>query len=159
MTDDADEVLIRTLQIIADHLDAWTDGDEHALETLGAAFEQASIDADDIQAIACVLRGLCAGAAEPDPDDAGPEPATHSHRVLSSEERAILMPEAWGYLLWLRRQGSLDATQCERVLDLVAESGVRPVSIEQVREVAVRIAMSSRGEHDPATQGSLDLSH
>jgi uncharacterized protein Smg (DUF494 family) len=157
VSDDGGAIVIRALRILADHLDGWTDGDERAFETLGAALDHAGISADDLQAVACVLRGLTAGAVDEDGDDLDPAPARQSHRVLSSEERAILSPEAWGYLLWLRRQGSLDAGQCERVLDLVSESGVRPVSIEHVREAAVRIAMT---RHDPAAgDGSLDLSH
>ena len=37
----------------------------------------------------------------------------------SSEERESLSTEAWGYLLDQQREGTLDAEQFERVLDLL----------------------------------------
>ncbi len=157
MSDDDGEIVIRTLRILADHLDGWAEGDERAFETLGTALDQAGMSSEDLRTIACLLRGLTAGAAEEDLE-LEPAPGKQSHRVLSSEERAILSPDAWGYLLWLRRQGSLDAGQCERVLDVVAESGVRPVGIEHVRDAAVRIAMTTRGADVPG-DANFDQSH
>src|SRR5207237_992902 len=82
-------------------------------------------------------------------------PGHGSQRVLSPTERESLSPEAWGYLLDLKRRGSLDSGQFERVLDRLSASGMRPVDVETAHEMAVRIAMpgfaeSSGGESDVA---------
>src|SRR5262249_23147256 len=103
---------------------------------------QAGLSPDDLLSAVMVLRSVSTAGGEPDGDDE-PMPARHAHRVLSPEERAILMPEAWGFLLRLRKDGSLDAAQFERVLDLVAGCGIRPVGVEHVREAAVRVAMTT----------------
>jgi len=139
--DSEQDAVFRALRLLADQLERYVDGDELALETLGEAFEQAGLSPDDLQSAVMVLRSIGTVGGEPEGED-DPSPGRHAHRVLSPEERAILTPEAWGYLLWLRSQGSLDAGQFERVLDLVSGSGVRPVGIEHVREAAVRIAMA-----------------
>jgi uncharacterized protein Smg (DUF494 family) len=142
MNDEAShDAVFRVLKLLADQLERWVEGDELALETLGEAFEQSGLAPDDLQAAVMVMRSIGAAGGEPDGDD-DPAPGRDAHRVLSPEERAILAPEAWGYLLWLRSQGSLDAGQFERVLDLVLGSGVRPVAVEHVREAAVRVAMT-----------------
>lgn len=140
--DDARDAVFRALRLMADQLERYVEGDDLALETLGEAFEQSGLSTDDLHSAVMVLRSIGSGSFEPDGDE-DPAPGRHAHRVLSPEERAILAPEAWGYLLWLRSQGSLDPGQFERVLDLVSGSGVRPVSIEHVREAAVRIAMTT----------------
>src|SRR5216117_125300 len=135
------DAVVRALRLLADQLERYVEGDELAFETLGEAFEQSGLSPDDMQSAVMVLRSLGAAGGEPDGDE-DPAPGPHAHRVLSPEERAILAPEAWGYLLWLRSEGSLDAGQFERVLDLVSGSGVRPVGVEHVREAAVRVAMA-----------------
>jgi uncharacterized protein Smg (DUF494 family) len=139
--DTSHEAVFRALRLVADQLERYVDGDELAFETLGEALEQAGLSPDDLQSAVMVLRSISTADGEPDGDD-DPAPGQHAHRVLSPEERAILAPEAWGYLLWLRKEGSLDAAQFERVLDLVSGSGVRPVGVEHVREAAVRVAMT-----------------
>ena len=151
------EAVLRVLRLLADRLEAYLDGDDTSFETLGESLEQADVSADDLQAAALVLRTLQAGGASGASDAIEHEPAAEAHRVLSQEERAILAPEAWGYLLWLKSRGSLDAGQCERVLDLVSGSGVRPVGVEHVREAAVRIAMAS--DDDGRGEGAPERSH
>src|SRR2546428_148020 len=68
-------------------------------------------------------------------------PGRGVHRMLSPLERESLSTEAWGYLLSLRRRGSLDAGQFERVLDRLTATGVRPIDVALVREVAARVAL------------------
>jgi uncharacterized protein Smg (DUF494 family) len=160
MTDDgSQDAVFRALRMLADQVERFVDGDDLAFETLGEAFEQAGVSPDDLMSAVMVLRSISAAGAEPDGDEDDPTPGRHAHRVLSPEERAILAPEAWGYLLWLRSQGSLDAGQFERVLDLVSGSGVRPVGVEHVREAAVRIAMTTGiGDADPG-DGPFERAH
>ncbi len=154
------EAVFRVLRLLADQLEGYVEGDELALETLGEAFEQSGLSQDDLQSAVMVLRSISAAGGEPDGDD-DPAPGRHAHRVLSPEERAILAPEAWGYLLWLRSQGSLDAGQFERVLDLVSGSGIRPVGVEHVREAAVRVAMrpDSAEASEPYGDGPFERAH
>ncbi len=149
------DAVLRVLRLLADRLESYLDGDDTAFETLGESLDQADLSADEVQSAALVLRSLYAGGATGDAEAAEQPPARQAHRVLSHEERAMLAPEAWGYLLWLRSHGSLDAGQCERVLDLVSGSGVRPVGIEHVREAAVQIAMSDGDGAD----GAFDRPH
>ena len=155
------EAVFRSLRLLADTLERYVEGDELALETLGEAFEQAGLSQDDLHSAVMVLRSISSVSGEVEADDDDPAPGPHAHRVLSPEERAILAPEAWGYLLWLRSQGSLDAGQFERVLDLVSGSGLRPVSIEHVREAAVRVAMTpeSADASDLAIEGPFEQAH
>src|SRR5436309_14291612 len=158
--DPSHEAVFRALRLLADQPERYIEGDELALETQGEALEQSGLSPDDLQSAVMVLRSISAAGGEPDGDD-DPAPGRHAHRVLSPEERAILAPEAWGYLLWLRSQGSLDAGQFERVLDLVSGSGIRPVGVEHVREAAVRVAMTS-GSADSdelAGQGPFERAH
>ena len=82
-------------------------------------------------------------------------PGISSQRVLSHQERETLSPEAWGYLLDLKRRGSLDSEQFERVLDRLAASGMRPIDVEMAHEVAVRIAMPGVMEMG----GESDVAH
>ena len=154
------DAVVRALRLLADQLERYVEGDELAFETLGEAFEQSGLSPDDMQSAVMVLRSLGAAGGEPDGDE-DPAPGPHAHRVLSPEERAILAPEAWGYLLWLRSEGSLDAGQFERVLDLVSGSGVRPVGVEHVREAAVRIAMApeSADSGELAGEGPFERAH
>jgi uncharacterized protein Smg (DUF494 family) len=154
------DAVVRVLRLLADQLERYVEGDELAFETLGEAFEQSGLSPDDMQSAVMVLRSLGAAGGEPDGDE-DPAPGPHAHRVLSPEERAILAPEAWGYLLWLRSEGSLDAGQFERVLDLVSGSGVRPVGVEHVREAAVRVAMAPESADfgELAGEGPFERAH
>jgi len=135
----------RLLARIADRLEAFLEGDDLALETLGEELDEEGFTAEDVQTVILTLRSLCGdprGAALVSVDD---PPGEGAQRVLSAEERDSLSPEAWGYLINLRSHGSLDAEQFERVLDRLTASGVRPVGIELAREVAARVALRPAG--------------
>jgi uncharacterized protein Smg (DUF494 family) len=157
MSDEREQATLRgVLSLIADHLEDFLEGDELALERLGAALEQGDFGGETLQAAVLALRGLAsdrAGGAIAAVEEA---PGLSSHRVLSPEERESLSPEAWGFLLDLKRRGSLDPEQFERVLDRLAASGVRPIDVEMAHEVAVRIAMPGAAlPHE----GETDVAH
>jgi len=156
MNDEREQTALRrVLLLISEHLEDFLEGDELALERLGAALEQGDFGGEDLQAAILALRGLSGeriGGAVAAIEQA---PGIGSQRVLSPTERESLSPEAWGYLLDLKRRGSLDSGQFERVLDRLSASGMRPVDVETAHEMAVRIAMpgfaeSSGGESDVA---------
>ena len=78
--------------------------------------------------------------------------------MLSAEERETLSPEAWGYLLSLRRHGTLDPTQLERVLETLSISGVRPVDLALARDVAARVVLEHADQGDEP-HGDVELAH
>ena len=158
MDEATNQRIARLMRLLAERLELYLEGDELAFETLGEALEDEGFGPDDLQAAAWLLRGLTESAGSaPSP---GATPGKHAQRVLSAEERAALSPDAWGYLLDLQRRGSLDAGQVERVLDLLAESDVRPIDVELAREIATRVALlgetSSAGE---IPHGDIDVIH
>ena len=147
----------RLLALIADHLEDFLEGDELALETLGESLEQGGFTSEDLLSAVLALRSLGGepiGAAVVAVDH---PPGEGAQRVLSAHERESLSPEAWGFLLGLRRRGALDAEQFERVLDRLTASGVRPVGVELARDVAVSIAL--RRSEAFSDRGDGDLSH
>jgi len=159
MSDERDrEAVQRLLGLIARHLEDYCEGNELALESLGAALEDDTFTADQVQSAVLTLRTLAGSrmAAATTPVD---PPGRLSQRVLSEQERGSLSPEAWGYLLDLKRRGSLDAGQFECVLDRLATSGVRPVDVGMAHEMAVRVALSGGGPIAEDSIGESDVAH
>ncbi len=151
--------VLKLLRLIGEKLEDYLEGDELALETLGEAIEEGGWSAEDLQSVILAIRTL-AGVGASTGWIAG-APGRHAARVLSAEERESLSTEAWGYLLDLKRQGSLDSEQFERVLELLTGSGIRPVSVELAREVAARVALEhgEGGNAGDAPHGDIELSH
>ena len=147
------------LRRVAERLERFLDGEELAFETLGEEIEDQGFTADDLVSAILVLRRAAAslaaaGEPEPEPDATGEDaPAgargRYAHRVASAEERELLSPEAWGYLIDLKQRGSLDDGQFERVLDIltrpIAGTGSQPAGVELAREVAARVALGGDG--------------
>jgi uncharacterized protein Smg (DUF494 family) len=154
----------RLLRLLAERLESYFEGDEPALETLAESIEEAQLSADDVETALLALRG----AASSSETEAGGHaastlerlPGKQAQRVWSKEERESLSPEAWGYLIDLRRRGSLDDGQFERVLDFLTSCGVRPVSVDLAREVAARVALEvdDTGRLEGA-HGEFDQTH
>lgn len=149
----------RVLRILARKLEEYLEGDDLALETLAEALEQEGATPDDIQAAVLGMRGL-AGMLPPGGWVAA-LPGRHVQRVLSAEERDSLSTEAWGYLIELKSNGTLDADQFERVLEALTASGERPVEVERAREVAARVALESQDGAFPAEypHGDQEVAH
>jgi hypothetical protein len=156
----------QVLALLAGHLERYLEGDALALDALGAALQDPEFNADDLLGAAWVLRSLehVAGNGVPAAPDLLSEdaltPGAGAQRVPSDEERESLGPDAWGYLLDLRRRGTLDAAQFERVLELLSGSGARPVSLALAREAAASVVL----QLDPETSGEipygdLDIAH
>ena len=155
-----DGTVQRLLRLIADHLEDFGEGDEQALDALTEELDRGGFSGEDLLSAIAALRSL---AADPRSgvvtvDD---PPGDGALRVLSAEERESLSPEAWGYLLTLRRRGSLDADQFERVLDRLTSSGIRPIGIDLAREVAAEIALlgGDRWGSNESGQGERDLAN
>ena len=159
--DRVNEAVLKLLGLMAERLESFLDGDETALETLGESIEQYGFSADEVQSAILVLQSLAGTPAGPEPPMLEGIPGKDALRVPSAEERESLSPEAWGFLLDLKRRGSLDHEQFERVLDLLTGCGVRPVGVDLVREVAARVALKvERTTTCGETQhGDIDLVH
>jgi hypothetical protein len=167
MNDERQTIRVRQLlAVMAEQLERTVEGDALALDALVAALQSPDLTADDLIATAWVLRSLDYASwnsvsAAPDLLSAdAPAPGSQVQRVLSAEERESLGPDAWGYLLGLRRSGTLDAGQFERVVDLLAGSGMHPVSLAMAREAAASVVL----ELDPEAcgeipYGDLDVAH
>ena len=154
-----EDAAARVLRVLAERLESFLEGDELAFETLGERLEDEGFSGDDQEAAILALRrggapaaGAFESAAESTPEDA---PGRTAQRVWSAEERASLSPEAWGFLLDLKRRGSLDDGQFERVLGILTQSGpgmgrgawapADPVGVELAREVAARVVLEREG--------------
>jgi uncharacterized protein Smg (DUF494 family) len=161
VNDDHDEPVFRLLQLLGDCLENFLEGDETALETLGESIEERGFSADDLGAAILVLKSFSGAKAGGERASLESVPGKRSLRVPSAQERDVMSPEAWGYLLDLRARGSLDSGQFERVLDLLTGSGVRPVGVDLARDVATRVALDV-GETDgfgETRHGDIDLAH
>ena len=154
----------RLLRLLAERLESYFEGDESALETLGESIAEAQLSADDVETAFLALRGAAAASESEGGSHAAATldrlPGKQAQRVWSKEERETLSPEAWGYLIDLRRRGSLDDGQFERVLDFLTSCGVRPVSVDLAREVAARVALEvdDTGRLEGA-HGEFDQTH
>ncbi len=155
----------RLLQLLAEGVERALAGDPRAFDGLAEALEGPTWRPEDLEVVALVLRSLAGagwGAAAADPDllssDDRP-PGAQAERVPSAEERAALSPEALGYLFDLRRRGALDPGQFERVVDLLAGSGARPVGLAVAREVASRVALRLDPEDGLEEHLHGDLAH
>ncbi len=63
----------------------------------------------------------------------------HSHRVLHDSERAVISPEAYGYLLELRELGLLDDMDIEVTIDRIMMAGFGSVSITEMKSVVASV--------------------
>jgi uncharacterized protein Smg (DUF494 family) len=133
--------VLRLLRLLAERLDAYLEGDELAFETLGERLEEDGYGGDELQAAVLVLRSLAGEAPAGGEATLESAPGEHALRVPSAEERESVSPEAWGYLLDLRRRGALSPAQFERVMERITDLDERPVDIETVRELATRVAL------------------
>jgi uncharacterized protein Smg (DUF494 family) len=151
--------VFKLLKLLGDKLAEHLEGDDLALETLGEAIEEGGFTGDDLASVIAAIRSL--SSAETSAGWLAGSPGALTARVLSAEERESLSTEAWGYLLDLRVQGTLDSEQFERVIDLLTGSGIRPVSVELARDVASRIALEhgEGGNPGDAPHGDIEVAH
>jgi uncharacterized protein Smg (DUF494 family) len=154
-----DEQVLRLLGLLADQLESYLEGDDTVLETLGESIEERGFSADDLGAAILVLRSFATGRPG-ERSEVGEAPGERALRVPSAEERVLVSPEAWGYLLDLRRRGSLNPQQFERVLDILGDSGIRDAGVDLACDVATRVALDfDRDEPGETRHGDLDLAH
>ena len=70
-----------------------------------------------------------------------------SVRVLSEQEKRVVSPESYGYLMQLRHLGLLTTEQLEMILDRISLFGSDPVDISEIKLMA-SAAMFEGGTSD-----------
>ncbi|MDX9759793.1 MAG: DUF494 family protein [Bacteroidota bacterium] len=63
----------------------------------------------------------------------------HSHRVLHDSERAVITPQAYGYLLELRELRLLDDMDIELAIDRIMMAGFGSVGVGEMKSVIASI--------------------
>jgi uncharacterized protein Smg (DUF494 family) len=63
----------------------------------------------------------------------------HSHRILHDAERAVISPEAYGYLIQLRHLGLLDNLEIEEAIDKIMMAGFQAVGIAEMKSIVASI--------------------
>ena len=150
------DAIQRLFDLLADHLEAWLEGEDLAIESLDQTLQESGMSGEDIEAGVLALRSIAGRPSRAAVATVDEAPGVGTQRVLSPEERETLSPEAWGFLLALRQRGSLDPLQFERVLDRLTASGVRPIGIELAREVVARVALRGAARVDAFEEGAGD---
>ena len=137
--------------LLLDRLEAYLAGKAGALEELKEGLAAAGVGPDMVHAALAWLRAGATGEAEElVPAEAPGDP---QRRVLSREERRVLPPAAFGFLLRLAADGRLQAEQMEAILARLGEHEF-PVELEEVQELAWRVAT---GESGGETESESDL--
>jgi uncharacterized protein Smg (DUF494 family) len=62
-----------------------------------------------------------------------------SHRILHDAERAVISPEAYGYLIQLRHLGLLDNLGIEEAIDKIMMAGFQAVSMADMKSIVASI--------------------
>lgn len=130
-----------TLRRIVQQLRAALEGDEFALEDLQDALLSSGATAEDLDAALESILALTEANREELPEfGAG---SAGGNRVLSLEESCRLTPEAYGYLLGVRGNGTIDEEQFEWVLERALASGERRVGLPEIQNLVLEVALGS----------------
>ena len=158
----SDKPLVRgaleVLRQLADRLESHLDGDPEAFETLGESLDQGTFTSAEVEAALMVLRSLHGGLGEVHAS-VRETPGRDAHRIQSAEERGWLSPEAWTYLMRLRRLGALDPEQFERVLGRLSGYRERPVGVDLAGRVAAHVVLRYEEPTDVEESRHDDLAH
>jgi uncharacterized protein Smg (DUF494 family) len=135
---DAMKTLLRR---IVHQLRAALEGDEFALEELQETILSSSATAEEIDAVLDHILALTEPNREELPENESGSPG--GNRVLSLEERSRLTPEAYGYLLGARGNGSIDDEQFEWGLERALASSERRVGLDEIQDLVFEVALGS----------------
>lgn len=72
-----------------------------------------------------------------------------SVRVLSEQEKKVVSPESYGYLMQLRHLGLLTTEQLEMILDRISLFGSDPVDIDEIKLMASAAMFEGGGSEYP----------
>jgi uncharacterized protein Smg (DUF494 family) len=126
--------------LILRRLIAYLEGDLEALEDLTEGLQSEGIAAETIrEALELLLEQTEERTEELVPAQPAGDPR---RRILSKEEREALTAEAYGYLVGLAADGSLEGDQLEWILARLGE-GELPVDLEQIQELAWQVTIDA----------------
>lgn len=157
-----DDPVAEVLAVIVQQLRAHMKGDSHALADLAEWLESGDPDPQTVhsafQFILQLIEPYCSGLYV--------EKGTRrkvNNRILDRAERSLLSREAYGYLLRLRDQGSLDDLQLELILNQVVGTRSEPVDLELMKRIINMVLFHApEGEAQgppPASEDELPRPH
>jgi len=149
---------LEVLRRMADRLESYLEGDPGAFESLGETLDQGDFSAGEIEAALMVLRSLHGGFGSVSALNTE-DPGRDAQRVQSPEEHEWLSPEAWAYLMGLRRRGALSSEQFEQVMGRLSGCRERPVGIDLAGHMAARVALRYDEGTDVEETRHDDLAH
>ena len=121
------------LEMIAQQFKAFIEGDSLALDELTDLLSSRDFEARDLGAAFELIAQLLDPVAE---ETYAPEGSPASrNRVLNHWERANLTPQAYGYLLKLRENGSINEEQAELILERAGAQGAHRMDVQDRKSV------------------------
>ncbi len=127
--------------LLLDRLEAYLAGDGNALDEVKEQLAAAGVTHETVQGAIAWLRAGVSG--EPEELVPAERPSVLGGRVLSREERRVLSPEAFGFLLGLTVEGRLAGDQLEAILARLGEQD-GPVGLADVQELAWQVATAGK---------------
>jgi uncharacterized protein Smg (DUF494 family) len=141
------------LELITQQFRSFIEGDGLALEELTDLLTSRDYEADDMRSAFELIVQLLEPVAEenfqPVEDRGG------RNRVLNHWERTNLTPQAYGYLLRLKENGSLNDEHVELILERAGSLGARRMDVQDVEDLASWVLFGMETEdagpdHEPS---------
>ncbi|MGQ9629965.1 MAG: DUF494 family protein [bacterium] len=101
-------------------------------DLMGQGYSAKEIDAA-LSFIASSISGASAGEGRAKPDE------RRSFRVLHPSEEGKINKEAYGFLLQMHSQGSLDAIEMDRVINRAMALPVEEVGVEDIKKILLDV--------------------
>ena len=122
------------LELITRQFKAFIEGDGLALDELTDLLTSRDYDGRDLGAAFELIVQLLEPVAEENYQ--GSEAPAGRNRILNSLERTNLTPQAYGYLLRLKENGSLSDEQAELILERAGTQGAQRLDVQDVEDLA-----------------------
>ncbi|MBI5836611.1 MAG: DUF494 family protein [Candidatus Eisenbacteria bacterium] len=122
------------LELITQQFRSFIEGDGLALEELTDLLTSRDYEPEDLRAAFELIVQLLEPVAEENFQTVGA--GGSRNRVLNHWERSNLTPQAYGYLLQLKQNGSLDDDHMELILERAGASGARRMDVRDVEDLA-----------------------
>ena len=131
------------LELITRQFRSFIEGDTLALEELTDLLTSRDYETQDL----CAAFELIVQLLEPVAEEhyQGELPASRN-RVLNQLERTNLTPRAFGYLLRLKQNGSINDEHFELILERAGSQGARRMDLEDIEDLASWVLFGSEPE-------------
>jgi uncharacterized protein Smg (DUF494 family) len=143
------------LELITQQFRSFIEGDGLALEELTDLLTSRDYESKDL----CAAFELIVQLLEPVAEESfQPDLPQSRNRVLNHQERTNLTPQAYGYLLRLKENGSLNDEHLEIILERAGAQGARRLDLQDIEDLASWVLFGSEPE-DPGTGRSRTRLH